>query len=281
MKKIEFEIEINAKADKVWFALWDDIHYRIWVSPFCKGAYAITDWKEGSKIHFLDPNGSGMFSEITKGQPYEKMYFTHIGEIKNFIEQPQDEISSEWYGAVEHYDLIEQNGVTTLKASVDITEDHFAFFNEAFPKGLDIVKELAENLNITVDTIVNAPIEKIWDYWTNPKHIVNWNHASEDWCTTKAENNLSIGGSFVYTMASKDGNVSFDFLGTYNDIIQNELIDSLLGDGRKMKVEFKDLDGKVKIIETFDAENVFPPEFQKMGWQSILNNFKSYVESAN
>jgi uncharacterized protein YndB with AHSA1/START domain len=278
MKREEFKIDINANADKVWYALWDDIHYRDWCSVFCEGSYAVTDWKEGSKVHFLAPEGSGMYSEITKCVDKESMHFKHIGEIVDFEEQPLDENSSRWTGAQENYDLTHNDGITTLVISMDLVEDHLEYFKSTFPKGLTRLKEIAENLNITINCEVNASIDKVWDYWTKPEHIVNWNHASDDWCTTKATNNLIDGGEFSSTMAAKDGSVSFDFGGTHTRVVENELIESLLGDGRKMKVSFSNENGIVKVIETFDAENVFPPEYQKFGWQSILNNFKKYTE---
>ncbi|MFH1051238.1 MAG: hypothetical protein V1779_09975 [bacterium] len=90
--KREYKIEIFANAQMVWFALWDDVHYRKWTSVFNEGSYVKTDnWKEGSTVHFLDPEGNGMYSIITENKPFEKMTFTHKGEIKNFLEQPVNE----------------------------------------------------------------------------------------------------------------------------------------------------------------------------------------------
>jgi len=31
--------------------------------------------------------------------------------------------------------------------------------------------ETGNNSRITVETIVNAPVEKVWKYWTEPEHI--------------------------------------------------------------------------------------------------------------
>ena len=84
MKHLTFEIEINAPADKVWNAMWDEENYKKWTSTFCEGSYAKSSWKQGERIHFLDPNGNGMYSEISTLVPNEKMFFTHIGNIKNF-----------------------------------------------------------------------------------------------------------------------------------------------------------------------------------------------------
>jgi uncharacterized protein YndB with AHSA1/START domain len=132
---------------------------------------------------------------------------------------------------------------------------------------------------ITVETVVNAPINSVWKKWTNPDDIVKWNNASDDWHTTRAENDLKVGGKFLSRMEAKDGSMGFDFSGTYNTVKPNEIIEYTADDNRKVQVHFFDADDKTTIIEVFEAENENPIEMQKLGWQSILNNFKKYTES--
>jgi uncharacterized protein YndB with AHSA1/START domain len=132
---------------------------------------------------------------------------------------------------------------------------------------------------ITVETVINAPINSVWKKWTNPDDIVKWNNASDDWHTTRAENDLKVGGKFLSRMEAKDGSMGFDFSGTYNTIKPNEIIEYTADDNRKVQVHFFDGDDKTTIIEVFEAENENPLEIQKSGWQSILNNFKKYTES--
>ncbi|MFC5283803.1 SRPBCC family protein [Pedobacter alpinus] len=132
---------------------------------------------------------------------------------------------------------------------------------------------------ITVETIVSNQLNKVWDAWTNPEHIIKWNFASNDWHCPKAENDLRKDGKFSYTMAAKDGSFSFDFWGTHTNIEESKLIETILGDGRKMKVTFTEENGGVKVIEDFEPENENPIDLQKTGWQAILNNFKKHVES--
>lgn len=133
--------------------------------------------------------------------------------------------------------------------------------------------------SITVETEVNAGIKKVWDYWTNPLHIVHWNFASDDWHCPSAENDPRVGGSFKYNMASRDGKFSFDFEGIYNEIETEKMIAYELGDGRRVTILFTDLGNKSKIVETFDPENTNPVEMQRGGWQSILDNFRKYTEN--
>jgi uncharacterized protein YndB with AHSA1/START domain len=137
---------------------------------------------------------------------------------------------------------------------------------------------MTDKQTITIEATVNAAIETVWGKWTNPNDIVKWNNASDDWHTTKAENDLKIGGRFSSRMEAKDGSFGFDFWGIYTNIIINELIEYNMGDDRKAKVLFIAENGKTTIITTFEAENENPIEMQQFGWQAILNNFKKYVE---
>lgn len=132
---------------------------------------------------------------------------------------------------------------------------------------------------ITITALINAPVEKVWNYWTAPEHIINWNFASDDWCAPSAENDLRIGGKFKSRMEAKDGSFGFDFEGVYTEVKQHERIEYVLGDNRKVKIEFVKKDIQVEVIETFDPETINPIEMQRDGWQAILNNFKKYVES--
>ncbi len=133
---------------------------------------------------------------------------------------------------------------------------------------------------ITVETTVNAPIEKVWEYWNSPEHITKWAFASDDWECPSAENDLRTGGTFKTVMASKDGRESFDLMGTYTAVEENKLIEyNMEGeDKRHVKTEFSELPNSTKITETFDTEKENTEELQRSGWQAILDNFKKYVE---
>jgi len=135
-------------------------------------------------------------------------------------------------------------------------------------------------MTIIVDTIINSPIEKVWEHWNNPDSIVKWNHASSDWHCPSATNNFKVGGTFSYTMSAKDGSNSFDFAGIYTKIEPLKTIETTLGDGRKVSVDFEPVDSENTIItESFDSEETNSIELQRTGWQSILDNFKKYCES--
>jgi uncharacterized protein YndB with AHSA1/START domain len=139
--------------------------------------------------------------------------------------------------------------------------------------------ETGKPIRVTVQAVIQAPVEKVWKYWTGPEHITQWNQASDDWHAPRAENDLRVGGKFVTRMEAKDGSAGFDFGGTYDVVKLYEEIAYTLGDGRKVNINFIAQKDETKVVETFDAEETHPVEFQKAGWQAIMNNFKKYAES--
>jgi uncharacterized protein YndB with AHSA1/START domain len=139
--------------------------------------------------------------------------------------------------------------------------------------------ETQEKTVITVENTVNAPVEKVWEYWTKPEHITKWNYASDDWHSPWAKNDLREGGSFAARMEAKDGSMGFDFGGVYDKLKPNEYMEYTLGDGRKVIINFTRSGNTTKVVESFEAENTHSIELQKGGWQAILDNFKKYTEA--
>ena len=135
------------------------------------------------------------------------------------------------------------------------------------------------NQTITVETTVKAPIEKVWQYWTEPRHIEKWNNASDEWHTPHVENDLRVGGKFNARMEAKDGSFGFDFWGLYDVVEEKKQIEYTLGDERKVKISFTPQGDDTKVVETFEAESTNSIELQRGGWQAILDNFKKYTES--
>lgn len=131
---------------------------------------------------------------------------------------------------------------------------------------------------IKVETTVGAPTDKVWEFWNNPNHIVNWNFASDDWHCPSARNDLRKGGRYMARMEAKDGSFGFDFEAVYDEVIQGERISYTMPDGRQATTNFQSKGHGTHISTVFDAEDQNPVEMQREGWQAILENFKRYVE---
>lgn len=134
-------------------------------------------------------------------------------------------------------------------------------------------------MKITVEAVVRSDIESVWSAWNNPEDIKQWNFASADWQTTASTVDLREGGSFSSRMEAKDGSAGFDFSGTYTKVRPRQQIEYALDDGRTVTITFSDAPGGIRITETFDADRQMPPEQQRQGWQSILDNFRKHVEN--
>ena len=134
-------------------------------------------------------------------------------------------------------------------------------------------------MNITIETLVKADLNTVWAVWNNPEDIKQWNAASDDWHTTQSTVDLREGGKFSSRMEAIDGSAGFDFEGTYTRIVDQKIIEYRMEDGRGVKVEFTGGAGGVLVRETFDAESQFDPEYQRQGWQAILDNFARHVEA--
>ncbi|PHN02557.1 SRPBCC family protein [Flavilitoribacter nigricans] len=131
---------------------------------------------------------------------------------------------------------------------------------------------------IVVSTTLQADPQKVWNYYTSPEHITKWNFADPSWHCPSASNDMRVGGKYFARMEAKDGSFGFDFEGIYSDITEGEAFTYSFG-GREANVKFNKLGDQTEVVITFDPEQENPIEMQKAGWQSILENFKKYVEA--
>lgn len=131
---------------------------------------------------------------------------------------------------------------------------------------------------VTIQAVIQAPVDKVWTYWTEPEHITKWNQASDDWHSPWAEHDLREGGKFVTRMEAKDGSAGFDFEGVYDVVEHHKQISYTMPDGRKVDIYFTGKGNETEMVEIFDAENMYLVDYQQAGWQAILDNFKTYAE---
>jgi uncharacterized protein YndB with AHSA1/START domain len=134
-------------------------------------------------------------------------------------------------------------------------------------------------MKITVETLIRAELDAVWNAWNNPDDIRQWNNAQDDWHTTKSTVDLREGGLFTAQMEARDGSAGFDFEGSYTRIVPGKVIEYRMSDGREVSVEFAERPGGVLVKETFETESQNPPELQRQGWQAILDNFGRHVEA--
>lgn len=133
---------------------------------------------------------------------------------------------------------------------------------------------------ISVESMINAPVEKVWKYFTEPEHITKWNFASDDWHSPRSTNDVKVGGKFSHRMEAKDGSAGFDFTGTYTQVEPNKILAYMMDDERTAEIKFIPDGDKTQVITTFELETENPVDMQRGGWQAILDNFKKYTENS-
>lgn len=145
MERKEFKVMINASPQKVWEILWNDDTYRQWTAAFAEGSHAVTDWKKGSKVLFLDGRGHGMVSVIAENKPNEYMSIKHLGDVTGGVEDTESEKVKEWAGSTENYTLKAVGVATELTVDIGIPPEFIDYFTDTFPKALARLKEIAES----------------------------------------------------------------------------------------------------------------------------------------
>jgi hypothetical protein len=147
IKKRTFSIDIEADKPTIWKALWEDAHYRAWAGVFFEGSYVVADnWHKGSKVHFLAPDQSGIYSLIEQHIPNEIIWFKHIGKVVNGKEQPLDEEAKKWTGTTEVYKLTKRDGFISLEVEIGIMEEHLVFMTKTFPQAMEVIRSNSQKL---------------------------------------------------------------------------------------------------------------------------------------
>lgn len=134
---------------------------------------------------------------------------------------------------------------------------------------------------ITIRAVLPMDQDKVWEYYTEPKHITQWNFAHPSWHCPSASNDLRVGGKYYARMEARDGSAGFDFEAIYEEITIGRFFRYGMS-GREVTVDFKPHPEGTEIILSFDPENENPIDLQRQGWQAIMDNFKSFaIQMAN
>ncbi len=285
MKLLELKQMIKSPVNQVWETIIGKETYPNWTKVFGGSSEFVGEWKEGEKVYFVgSANGetAGMVSMIEKLVEGKYISIIPIGMFMGKIENAVISNENEWIGSSESYTLIQDGENTIFELKANIPDEFFYSFSDMWKRGLLRLANLCESGNIkkiSITTTVNSTIESVWDAWTNPHHITKWAFASDDWESPIAKNEIKNDGKFLTRMQSKaDPNIGFDFTGQYMEVQEKKYINYIIDDGRFVEIIFEEVDCGIKISQTFEAEQENSVELQRAGWQSILDNFKYYVE---
>ncbi|RYE53502.1 MAG: SRPBCC domain-containing protein [Sphingobacteriales bacterium] len=148
METLRFAISIKAPAEKVHRLMLAEDTYRQWTSAFNPGSTYKGTWEKGSKILFVgtDKEGKedGMVSRIKEHVPAAFVSIEHIGMLDGGQEITSGPSIEEWVGALENYRFEERENDTLLSIETDTTEQFKSYFETAWPKALQKLKEICE-----------------------------------------------------------------------------------------------------------------------------------------
>ena len=283
MENLEFDITIAAPVQKVW-------HYMFHLDWYKQRSHVFNpawSWYEGdrsewSTMRFLWPNPPnhqeiwGMECLVAQNIMFEILCLNYTNEIISWWLKPL-----EWDNGTENYYFSYSDWVTHLRVTINNIPQNFCEYAEKlWPQALDIIKKTNEipYENIKIQATIDAPLDMVREAWTSPLHIVKRNAASADRHTTHATNDLRTWWRFLSHMEAKDWSFGFDFTWTYTQIINQSTIEYVMDDGRNNLITFEQWQW-VHVVSVFDAETQNSKEMQQQWRQSILDNFKYYVEN--
>ena len=286
MKKYHYSIHIPTSREHVWNTVIGKETYPQWTEEFAPGSSVQGEWKKGEKLLFVAANAHGTFdgmvSEVAELRSYEHISIHHLGILREGKECIDTQEAKEWKDAYENYTLTEDADGTVFEVAIDVEETWAPYFDEVWPKALERLKEVAlhgESSSVTVYAWVKAPLQKVWECYTQAEHMTGWNFASDDWECPVATVDLREGGSFSSRMQAKDGSFGFDFCAIYTKVNAPASLSYVMEDGRTADVTLRAEGEYVHVAVRFDIEKQNSRAMQRDGWQAILNNFKTYVEN--
>jgi len=151
MKKLSYTKEISASPERVHDAmlgLSDKRTYEKWTAEFNPTSTWEGGWNKGDKILFVgiaeDGSKGGMVSRIAENEPGKYVSIEHYGILEKGVEITEGEKVDPWKGIRENYSFEATANGTRVTAELDSAEEYASYFDETWPKALDVLKEMCE-----------------------------------------------------------------------------------------------------------------------------------------
>lgn len=150
---------------------------------------------------------------------------------------------------------------------------------------------------IVIERIFDAPIEVIWQMWTQPEHFKNW-YGPKGFSVPIAEMDVRVGGKRLICMESPDGTMKMWTAGEYTEIISNKRLvytESMADENGNMvspsavgmhdehpattevTVLLEALDGRTKMTMTHAGVAANSPG--ATGWEQAFAKMADHIES--
>ena len=136
---------------------------------------------------------------------------------------------------------------------------------------------------VTSIATVQAPIANVWDFHTNPVHILNWMNLNAEYNLTLVEYSFINKGLYNYTFSPIHNTpvLGFYFSGNFSNLVLNESITYNFVGGFSLNVTFNVLGENVEMIYSLEYKTTAPSESITNFFNNLLNNFSTYVSRKN
>lgn len=143
-----------------------------------------------------------------------------------------------------------------------------------------------EKRTLTLTRTFNAPIQLVWEAWTQSEHIAQW-WGPKGMETKVIAHDFRIGGAWKYAMTMPDGN-EFIADGIYSDIVELEKIFSSanfkpMTEGVEIQSLFEEAGDKTNFtFNCVHATEEYCRQQEQMGfyngWGSVFERLDEYLQ---
>lgn len=139
-------------------------------------------------------------------------------------------------------------------------------------------------IELVINKEINAPVEHVFQAWTQPELMKQWFAPGDVMTVTNAEVDLKVGGSYLIHMHDPEEKADHIVSGTYEEIIPNKKIvfNWMWKDGidrTQVTIELQER-GANETLLTLSHRGFSQQEFadkHNMGWNGCLANLAKYL----
>ncbi|HYE54312.1 MAG TPA: SRPBCC domain-containing protein [Chitinophagaceae bacterium] len=146
MITLEYSISIESPKEHVWNTMLQPETYKQWVAKSWPSSFYEGEWKEGSEVRFIGPDGSGTLAFIKEMKPFDYMLAEHIAVLeKGGVINKDSDVAKGWIGSTESYTFTGSNGTTHLLVKIETNPGWKSMFDEGWAIALPELKRICEN----------------------------------------------------------------------------------------------------------------------------------------
>ena len=146
--------------------------------------------------------------------------------------------------------------------------------------------KIVEREAVVITRTFGAPVERVYQAWTDPQLMVKWFSSNVRWRTPIIDIEPVVGGKHDITMRHSDGD-QYHLEGRYLELTPNtrisftwKVLESLGGTNESIvTVEFRPVDAGTELTLTHTKLTDAERDGTSSGWDGCLEMLERYIES--